>query len=334
MDVIVACILFNIAFLFVILFWFYGHSRSRCDGFSLTKQLQTFYSHCIPNVFRRAAADVYLYLFHSRGSFFQILYLFLVVTIHVSIINDGLAVLRHVDPETSHLFLPLLILGINFSLFILCCYSNPGVITKDNVDSYVAAYPYDDQMYTSGTHCDTCHLVKPARSKHCSVYNRCVFKFDHYCIWVRNCIGGLNHRYFLLLLSSLTIMCVHGSYATFKVLRAITQVSKFMNTSYISTDGQKQPMTFYVLVKILCTRYPRLVLCECSLVVLSIVVGCFTLYHLRFAIHNETTNERYKRHAILKSGKAVKKNVYDKGILENLKEEVIPFDERMFHKSN
>lgn len=82
------------------------------------------------------------------------------------------------------------------------------------------------------------------------VYNRCVFKFDHYCIWIRNCVGGLNHRYFLLLLLSLTVMCVYGSYATFKVLRALTEVFNFWNIPYLTSDGQKPPMNLIVLVKV------------------------------------------------------------------------------------
>src|SRR6218665_945693 len=109
-------------------------------------------------------------LYFCRNSFFQILYLFLVVTIHVCVINDGLAIVTHVDPETSHLFLPFLMLGINFVLFVICCYSNPGVITKENVANYVTAYPYDGQMYQTNAKCTTCHLVKPARSKHCSEF--------------------------------------------------------------------------------------------------------------------------------------------------------------------
>lgn len=273
-----------------------------------------------------AARSVYTYLFFTRNSFFQIFYLFLVVTLHVCIINDGLGVLMHVDPDTNHLLIPFVILGINFTVFLVCCYSDPGVITKDNVDAYVGMYPYDEQMYKEGVQCVTCHVVKPARSKHCSVYNRCVFKFDHYCVWIRNCVGGLNHRYFLLLLLSLTVMCVYGSYATFKILRALTEVFNFWNTPYLASDGQKQPMNLIVLVKILCTRFPRLMVIECGLVILCFVVGYFTLYHLTFAISNETTNERYKRHAIKKSGSFVQRSIYDKGIWRNFCEEVFPRD--------
>jgi palmitoyltransferase len=48
--------------------------------------------------------------------------------------------------------------------------------------------------------CVTCKLVRPLRAKHCSVTERCVEVFDHYCPWVGNCIGKGNRHTFLVFL--------------------------------------------------------------------------------------------------------------------------------------
>ena len=41
-------------------------------------------------------------------------------------------------------------------------------------------------------------MVKPARTHHCSVCQRCVYLMDHHCPWINNCVGIENQRYFLL----------------------------------------------------------------------------------------------------------------------------------------
>ncbi|KAL6749488.1 ankyrin repeat-containing domain protein [Haematococcus lacustris] len=48
--------------------------------------------------------------------------------------------------------------------------------------------------------CVSCHIVRPLRAKHCSVTDRCIEVFDHYCPWVGNAIGKGNRHWFILFL--------------------------------------------------------------------------------------------------------------------------------------
>lgn len=298
--------------------WHLGYARYAIKIFNKVK------SCLISDIVKNGAKFIQHYLFFTRSSFFQMGYIFLVASFHAAVIIDGLKPAQIVDPDTNHLLLPLIIAAVNMAIFIICCYSDPGVITHSNVDEFVKIYPYDGQMYLPGSICTTCKLDKPPRSKHCVVYNRCIHKFDHYCIWIRNCVGGRNHRYFLLLLASLEFMCINGLANVIKVLRALVQIFRLWDIKFLDAQGIPQNMNYSVLFQTLFTRFPLLVFCGISLVLIAFIVFLFLSYHTFLALSNETTNERYKKYYLAKSGNTLVTNVYDKGIWQNCVEEFFP----------
>ena len=106
--------------------------------------------------------------FHFRNSFFQFLYLFLVSTFHAVGIYDGLAAVEATEPHSHHLLTLIIILAINIFAFLLCSYSDPGIIKKECSLNIYWQYPYDEVIFLPNTKCPTCGIIKPARSKHCS----------------------------------------------------------------------------------------------------------------------------------------------------------------------
>lgn len=74
----------------------------------------------------------------------------------------------------AYIIMALVLLSFGAASFL-----NPGVVTKDNVEACKARFPYDNFVFRE-KECPTCKLSAPARSKHCSVCNRCVSKFDHH----------------------------------------------------------------------------------------------------------------------------------------------------------
>jgi hypothetical protein len=54
----------------------------------------------------------------------------------------------------------------------------------------------------------TCKVIRSARSRHCSICNQCVERFDHHYPWVNNCVGAGNHNAFLAFLFAISFKIV------------------------------------------------------------------------------------------------------------------------------
>ena len=59
--------------------------------------------------------------------------------------------------------------------------------------------------------CAQCSFsYKPDRAHHCSVCRRCVYKMDHHCPWVNNCVGVGNQKFFVLFCWYVFCCCLHA----------------------------------------------------------------------------------------------------------------------------
>ena len=84
--------------------------------------------------------------------------------------------------------------------------------------------------------CSECDSVKPVKTRHCSVCNRCVFHVDHHSPWINNCVGLENYRFYLLLILYLLLGVSYNMFSIMSIWNhyLYKDNAKFMNFIFIT----------------------------------------------------------------------------------------------------
>ncbi len=77
-----------------------------------------------------------------------------------------------------------------------------------NIDFLLSDKKEDINSQPQLKFCQYCNETKPLRAHHCQICGICVFKMDHHCPWIDNCVGQNNQRYFVLFLTHTLIGCI------------------------------------------------------------------------------------------------------------------------------
>ncbi|KFP70463.1 putative palmitoyltransferase ZDHHC4, partial [Acanthisitta chloris] len=279
----------------------------------------------VPNQLQRVTHRALHSLFHTRSCWFVTLQLALQAAVFGEYTWEVFMYCWEQQFHLLLLLLPYLLLAGNVCCLLLCSWADPGVITKSNQAALVKVYAYDGVMFQRGTVCPTCCLEKPARSKHCRVCGTCVHRFDHHCVWVNNCIGACNARYFLLLLLSLTATATALSATTAALLTHLVLLSDMLHSTYLDAQGHEHPVGLLFLVQHLFLTFPRIVFMLGFVILLTLILGGYSCFSLYLAFTNQTTNEWCKSRKFggsqhLPSQPPSYRNIYSKGIWRNLKE--------------
>ncbi len=138
-------------------------------------------------------------------------------------------------------------------------YAIPGLVDEDECDPASPEHRW----------CDLCDLPKVEGIHHCSHCGHCIQFMDHHCVFINNCVGLRNHKYFLLTLWYATLTC--GQMVIGSTTRLWTKDGASSSEEYSPwREGLSRAMWVLALV-------------------LGLVVGLFLSFHLYLIRHNITT---------------------------------------------
>ncbi|XP_012587212.1 PREDICTED: probable palmitoyltransferase ZDHHC4 isoform X2 [Condylura cristata] len=287
--------------------------------------MSRIFSCIVSECVQRAILELLHYLFHTRNRIFIFLHLILQGMIYTEYTWEIFGYCQELEFSLNYLILPYMLLVVNLAFFTLTCVSNPGTITKANELLFLQVYAFDEVMFPVNRSCPTCELRKPARSKHCSVCDRCVHRFDHHCIWVNNCIGAWNARYFLIYLMTLTASAASIAAVSTVFLVHLVVVSDLYSKTYIDDLGRAQVIDFAFLIQYLFLTFPRIVFMLGFVIILSFLLGGYLCFSLYLAATNQTTNEWCRGQTWPPPAKShVYRNIYSHGFWSNLGEIFLP----------
>ncbi|KAM3142661.1 hypothetical protein pb186bvf_005320 [Paramecium bursaria] len=157
-------------------------------------------------------------------------------------------------------------------LFVYVSRSDPGYVIKKhrNLSNLFDCNPVERI-------CPDCSQLRPQRSRHCDICQKCVDRYDHHCPWLSNCIGKKNYRVFILFL--------------------IFIVTSFILELFIQLDAYLDDTTYFTIIS---QEYSAMIVRDVffyTLFILSVllllpVLGLL-IYQVINLIRDQTTYERH-----------------------------------------
>lgn len=176
----------------------------------------------------------------------------------------------------------LSLLVLNFIIAILI---KPESLTHGNSRFYNSFYQNNEIIFHNDQKCHTCKLLKPARSKHCKKCGKCILFFDHHCVWLNNCIGKGNYKWFYSFLIINIIVLSYASIISFNLIRKCVEEEKI---DYMDFTHYTDELILFLITGLL-----------------DLVVIWFSFETFKLVWYGMTTNEAvkwYHVHDLIKSG--------------------------------
>ena len=265
----------------------------------------------LPAPLKNKLISSYNYLVYKPNPSVQIFYILLVISLFLIYYYCGILVyFPHKTISYNYIFILYTILFFALHSFYLCSVSNPGIIKPKNISSLKKKYPYDFLFNSEEKFCNKCNMDKINRSKHCIICDKCIEKFDHHCLWINNCVGGRNIKYFYYFIFIHWILVTYASIlSSFCFYFEIKENKLFEQIYYDVNTGQRFSATYFTVFKYLLWKHYLLMASTLMLIFMSFFLIFFFYYQFKLLIQNYTSNEKNRQEKRIKYMELIKETL-------------------------
>ena len=150
-------------------------------------------------------------------SYFNVIIFFILYLLSIFVNLTFLFVLIN---NKIHFFIYTIGNLLNFIIYIILIYINPGIDKKKNLNLIGNKKFFLDIIEKGGdvkNYCPRCFVKKNKYSRHCFICDRCVNDFDHHCYWINNCVGGKNYNCFFCFIILNILILSYNLYLDFSI---------------------------------------------------------------------------------------------------------------------
>ncbi|XP_044017780.1 putative uncharacterized protein DDB_G0292292 [Aphidius gifuensis] len=135
-------------------------------------------------------------------------------------------------------YLVTIVLIIHISSHLLSLLIDPSSSKIRKQPSNIVVPEFDKTKHQHVIENGRCHLCNitissEKKTKHCSVCNKCIDNFDHHCMWLNNCIGKRNYKFFIICIVSAIVSALISFLLSF--IEIATSINYYINNQTNNT---------------------------------------------------------------------------------------------------
>lgn len=211
-------------------------------------------------------------------------------------------------------YLTITMLMLYFAILMILV-SNPKTVSKATSKYY---FKNDQLIFFENNICTTCNLIKPPRSKHCSICNECYLFYDHHCYLINKCIGYNNYKWFILFTIANINFLGCGIYLSLNIIIYLNEKRDFDFLKMIKFNDFKTKLL--IIIFFLSTLF----------FILTLIFFAFNIYYIYLGITLNELKKWLKIGDLIKSGNlyelketSINNEIYLNKIIENSNEKYV-----------